>query len=200
MTTAVISARMGLTRKTALIAGGLYLTTFVSIPTLTLYAPAHDRGYITGPGPDAGVMWGGVLEMIVAFACIGTAVVLYPVVKRQNQAVALAFVAARILEAATIVAGVASLLTIVSLRQAGAGADAVVTGQALAALSFLAKASFRRRMPCCWALCSTGPAWCRGFFLCSDSSAPPCSWPPPSQRCSVSSTASPRCRESPLSR
>ena len=134
MTTAVISARMGLTRKTALIAGGLYLTTFVSIPTLTLYAPAHDRGYITGPGPDAGVMWGGVLEMIVAFACIGTAVVLYPVVKRQNQAVALAFVAARILEAATIVAGVASLLTIVSLRQAGAGADAVVTGQALAAL------------------------------------------------------------------
>ena len=53
--------------------------------------------------PD--LIWGGILELIVAFACIGTAVVLYPGVKRQNQAVALGFVAARVLEAATIVAG-----------------------------------------------------------------------------------------------
>jgi hypothetical protein len=65
--------------------------------------------------------------MIVALAGIGTAVVLYPVVKRQNEGVALAFVGARVLEAATIVAGVASLLSVVTLRQAGAGADALVT-------------------------------------------------------------------------
>jgi Domain of unknown function (DUF4386) len=127
-------ARMDPLRKTALVAGALYLATFVSIPTLALYGPVHNRTYIAGPGPDTGVIWGGVLEMIVAFAGIGTAVVLYPVVKRQNQAVALGFVAARVLEAATIVAGVVSLLSVVSLRRAGAGADAVVTGQALVAL------------------------------------------------------------------
>ena len=127
-------ARTGSLRKTALVAGGLYLATFVSIPTLALYGPVHDRTYITGPGPDTGVIWGGVLEMIVAVACIGTAVVLYPVVKRQNQALALGFVAARVLEAATIVAGVASLLSVVTLRRAGVGPDAVVTGQALVAL------------------------------------------------------------------
>ncbi|MBT8159279.1 DUF4386 domain-containing protein [Arthrobacter sp. GN70] len=121
-------------RKIALLAGALYLATFVSIPTLTLYAPVHDRGYVTGSGPDTGVMVGGVLEIIVAFACIGTAIVLYPVVKRQNQSLALGFVAARTLEASTIVAGVACLLAVVSLREAGAGADAVVTGQALVAL------------------------------------------------------------------
>jgi hypothetical protein len=125
---------MGPLRKTALIAGALYLTTFVSIPTLALYGPVHDRNYVAGPGPDTGVIWGGILEMIVAFAAIGTAIVLYPVVKRQNQAAALGFVAARILEAATIVAGVVSLLSVVTLRQAGAGADAVVTGQALVAI------------------------------------------------------------------
>jgi hypothetical protein len=121
-------------RKTALVAGALYLLTFVSIPTLALYAPVRDPNYIVGPSPGTGVIWGGVLEMIVALACIGTAVVLYPVVKRQNEAVALGFVGARVLEAATIVAGVVIVMSIVSLGQAGAGAGALVTGKALVAL------------------------------------------------------------------
>ncbi|MDP9694223.1 UNVERIFIED_ORG: hypothetical protein J2X79_001778 [Arthrobacter globiformis] len=122
-------------RKTALAAGVLYLITFVSIPTLTLYGPVRtDPNYITGPGPDTATLWGGALEMIVALACIGTAVALYPVVKKQNEAVALGFVGARVLEAAAIVTGVVCLLSVVTLRQAGAGANALPTGQALAAV------------------------------------------------------------------
>jgi branched-subunit amino acid transport protein AzlD len=121
-------------RKTALVAGVLYLITFVSVPTLALYRPVHDTNYIVGPGPDTAVIFGGILEMIVALAGIGTAVVLYPVVKRQNEGVALGFVGARVLEAAIIVVGVVSLLSVVTLRQGGAGADALVTGQALVAL------------------------------------------------------------------
>src|SRR5213078_1412286 len=121
-------------RGTATVAGALYLLTFVSIPTLALYKPVHDPKFIVGPGPDTGVFFGGILEVIVGLACIGTAVALYPVVKRQNEGVALGFVGVRVLEAATIVAGVVSLLSVVTLRQAGAGADALVTGQALVAL------------------------------------------------------------------
>ena len=121
-------------RKVALAGGLLYLLTFVSIPTLALYAPVHAPNYVIGPGPDTAVILGGVLEIIVALACIGTAVALYPVVKRQNEGVALGFVAARVLEAGTIFAGVVCLLAVVTLRQAGAGADALVTGQALVAL------------------------------------------------------------------
>jgi hypothetical protein len=121
-------------RKTALVAGALYLLTFVSIPTLFLYGPVRSPKYIIGPGPDTGALFGGILEMIVALAGIGTAVALYPVVKRQNEGVALGFVGSRVLEAATIFAGVAILLSVVTLRQAGAGADALVTGQALVAL------------------------------------------------------------------
>jgi Domain of unknown function (DUF4386) len=120
------------TRKIALAAGVLYLLTFVSIPTLTLYGPVHDPNYIVGPGPDTAVIFGGVLEIIVALACIGTAVALYPVVKRQNEGVALGFVGTRVLEAGTIFAGVVCLLSVVTLRQAGAGA--LVTGRALVAL------------------------------------------------------------------
>jgi hypothetical protein len=121
-------------RKTALVAGVLYLITFVSIPTLSLYASVHDPNYIVGPGPDTPVLLGVVLELIVAFAGIGTAVVLYPVLKRQNEGTALGFVGARVLEAGTIFAGVVTLLAVVTLRKAGAGAGALVTGQALVAL------------------------------------------------------------------
>ena len=121
-------------RKTALVAGVLYLLTFVSIPTLALYGPVHDPNYIIGPGPDTGVFVGGILEVIVALAGIGTAVALYPVLKRQNEGLALGFVGSRVLEGAGILAGVACLLSIVSLRQAGAGTGALATGQTLAIL------------------------------------------------------------------
>jgi Domain of unknown function (DUF4386) len=122
-------------RKTALAAGVLYVLTFVSIPTLFLYDQVrHNPKYILGPGPDTAVLFGGILEIIVALAGVGTAVALYPVLKRQNEGVALGFVGARTLEGAGILAGVACLLAIVSLRQAGVGAGALVIGQTLAIL------------------------------------------------------------------
>jgi hypothetical protein len=120
-------------RKTALVAGTLYLITFVSIPSLALYSSVRGPDYVVGPGPDTAVYVGGILEVIVALAGIGTAVVLYPVLKRQHEGLALGLVGARVLEAATIFAGVVSLLAVVTLRQAGAGSDALVTGQALVA-------------------------------------------------------------------
>ncbi|EFH79777.1 DUF4386 domain-containing protein [Ktedonobacter racemifer] len=133
-TTATKRVPMDSLRKTALVAGALYLLSFVSIPTLFLYVPVHDPKYIVGPGPDTGVIFGAILEMIVALAGIGTAVALYPVVKRQNEGVAMGFVGTRVLEGGAILAGVACLLAVVTLRQAGAGADALVTGHALVAL------------------------------------------------------------------
>lgn len=121
-------------RKTSLIAGILYLLTFVSIPTLAIYGPVKSANYILGAGPDTSAIIGGILEIIVALAGIGTAVVLYPVLRKQNESAALGLVAARILESGTIFVGVAFLLSIVTLRQAGAGADALATSHALVAL------------------------------------------------------------------
>jgi hypothetical protein len=118
-------------RKTSLSAGIFYLLTFVSIPTLELYSSVRSPGFILGPGPDNPVFLGILLEMIVALTGIGTAVALYPVLKRQNEGVALGFVGMRVLEAATIYSGIVSLLSIVTLRQAGSGTPEI--GQALAA-------------------------------------------------------------------
>lgn len=118
-------------RKTALAAGVLYLLTFVSVPTLALYGAVHGQNYILGPGPDTSVIIGGILEIIVALTSIGTAVALYPVLKKQNEGVALGLVGSRVLEAGTIFAGVMFLLTVVTLRQTGAGADALITSRTL---------------------------------------------------------------------
>jgi hypothetical protein len=121
------------TRKTALVAGVFYLITFVSIPTLALYGPVKNhRDWILGSGSHTGLLVGGFLEVIVALAGIGTAVTLYPVVKRQNEGFALGFVTARVLEAAMIFTGVVSLLSLVTLRQdlggtAGANTASLVT-------------------------------------------------------------------------
>jgi Domain of unknown function (DUF4386) len=120
-------------RKTALVAGAFYLLTFVSIPTLALYGAVRGSNYILSAGPDTPVIVGTILEMIVALAGIGTAVTLYPVLKRQNEGVAMGFIGSRVLEAATIYSGIASLLSIVTLRQAGAGTGALIAGQSLAA-------------------------------------------------------------------
>jgi Domain of unknown function (DUF4386) len=85
----------------------------------------NHRDWILSRGSHTGVLVGGFLEVIVALAGIGTAVRLYPVVKRKNEGAALGFVAARVLEAGMIFTGVVSLLSLVTLRQAGAaGANA----------------------------------------------------------------------------
>ena len=99
-----------------------------------------DPACILGSGSDTGVLLGTVLELIVALAGIGTAVALFPVVRRQSEGFALGFVATRIVEAAMIFIGVVSLLSLVTLRQdlgaAAGAADApslVTTGASLVA-------------------------------------------------------------------
>jgi len=122
------------TRRLSRAAGILYLLTFVSIPTLSLYAAVQSPDYLLGSGPDTPATFGAVLELIVALACIGTAVTLFPVVKAQGESLALGFIGARVLEAGTIFTGVATILTLVTLRQSGVGADGLVTAHALVAL------------------------------------------------------------------
>jgi hypothetical protein len=129
------------TRRTALTAGVLYLITFVSIPTLVLYAPVKDHieTFILGAGSDTGVLWGALSEIIVGITGIATAVVLYPVTKRVSQTAALGLVTARLVETSLIFVGVISLLSILTLRNNVAGttgADAaalVTTGHSLVA-------------------------------------------------------------------
>ncbi|HZB96288.1 MAG TPA: DUF4386 domain-containing protein, partial [Herpetosiphonaceae bacterium] len=124
----------------ARLTGVLFLITYVtSIPAFfVFYAPIlKDPGYITGAGPDTGVLIGAFLELLLIIANIGSAVALFPVLKRHNEVLALGYVAARIVESAFIAVGILSLVTVVTLRQHAGGADAAtltLVGQALVAI------------------------------------------------------------------
>ncbi|MDT7575938.1 MAG: hypothetical protein QOH17_2271 [Pseudonocardiales bacterium] len=140
-TTASLRTPWDPSRKTAFIAGAFYLITFASsIPALILLGPVlGNPDYIISAGADTQVIWGCLLDVVNALAAVGSAVALFPVVKRQNEALALGFVASRLIEAAVIMIGVVSLLAVVTLRQS-AGSSGVdlpallFTGQALVAV------------------------------------------------------------------
>jgi hypothetical protein len=124
-------------RKISLTAGVLFLITFAtSIPALYLFQPVLDdpAGYIAGAGSDNRVFLGALLELLLIIANVGTAVVLYPILKRQNHIFALGYVTARLVECTLIAIGLVSVLAVVSLRQDIAGADAGSLGVALAAI------------------------------------------------------------------
>ena len=114
---------MSHTRRLAFVAGALYLLTVVtSIPALALKAPVLADPATAATGATA-LQWAATLEMVLALACIGTAVALFPVVRRVDEATALGFVGSRTLEAAIIVMGVLAML---SVTVAGPAAQALV--------------------------------------------------------------------------
>jgi hypothetical protein len=121
-------------RKISLTAGLLYLLTFVSIPTLVLYSNVKGANYILGSGSDSAALTGSFLEIIVALAGIGTAIVLFKVLKKQNEITAIGLIASRVLEASCIFIGVATILTIVALKQTGAGSDSLAISSTLVIL------------------------------------------------------------------
>lgn len=119
-------------------AGIFYLLTFAaSIPALLLIGPVlNDPNYILGAGQDTRVLWGCLLDFVNALAGIGSAVALFPVMKRYKESLALGFVTSRTLEAAVIMIGVVSLVAVVTLRQDLAG----VQGTDSAALATVGRA------------------------------------------------------------
>ena len=132
---------MSFTRKVSLITGVAFIITFVaSIPAaFYFYTPVLDHAdYVLGAGADARIGWGAFLEVILVVANVATAVALFPVVKRQNEGVALGYVAARTFESAMIAVGIIAVLAVVSLRQEVAGAvdatSSVALGQSLVAV------------------------------------------------------------------
>jgi hypothetical protein len=130
-------------RKTALVTGVFFIITIIPSPIaqFVLYdSVLNDVDYIVGAGADANVRLGAFLEVIIAIAIIGTAVTLFPLLKRQHESFALGYVAARIFESTMIVVGIIGLLSVVTLRQEFAGvagaeaASLVEDGRSLVAI------------------------------------------------------------------
>jgi hypothetical protein len=128
-------------QRLARIFGVLFILTFVtSIAALALFQSVLDdpAGYIAGGGKDNQLYLGAFLEFLLILANVGTAVVLYPIAKRQNSALALGYVAARIIESVFLAAGIIFVLGVVTLRQDSPdAADLAVSLAALKDWTFL---------------------------------------------------------------
>ncbi len=112
------------------------MITFISsIPAVFLLDPVlNNPNYIVSAGADTQVLAGAFLDLVNALACVGTAVALFSLLRRQHEGFALGFVTTRVIEAAVILIGVVSILAVVSVRQAGP------TGTDIAALVAVGKA------------------------------------------------------------
>jgi hypothetical protein len=144
-------------RRTARIVGWLFVITFVtSIPALFLYKPLlKHTNYIFGSGGRSGIALGATLEVLLAISGIATAVVLYPIIKRQSQSISLGYVASRTLESTIIVVGIVSIMSVVTLRHDVGGPGAANP----AALALVDRAMVAVHD---WTFL-LGPGFCAGF-------------------------------------
>jgi uncharacterized protein DUF4386 len=128
---------MTVDQKRARAFGVLYLITFVtSIPALALYQPVldHPVAYIAGTGHDTQILFAAFLELLLIIANLGTAVVIFPILRRQNEELALGYVTARVMECTFILVGILSVLGIITLRNQVAGAAEGTVAYTLAAI------------------------------------------------------------------
>jgi len=129
------------TRKTALTVGVLFILTFItSIAAALLYGPVvDDPNYVLGAGADRRVFLGAFIELLLIITNMGCAVVLFPLLKRQNEMLSLGYVVARFAECTFILVGILALLAVVTLRQdAVPGTDPgalVAVGQSLVGIN-----------------------------------------------------------------
>lgn len=125
-------------RRTATLFGWLFIATFVlSIPAFFIfYAPVLDTPeYITGAGADENTIvgLGAVSEVLLIIANVGTAVVIFPILKRFSETGAIAYVSARLVEAIFIAMGLVAILAILFLREETPGISDSALGQVLLA-------------------------------------------------------------------
>lgn len=123
----------------ARLTGLMFLVTYATSipPFLSLYVPAlKDPAFILGGGPDMNVSWGAILELVLIFSNVATAVALYPVLKNRFPVLSISFIGARLMESTFIAIGIVAILALNTLRMQGAADEASLTvaGQALVAL------------------------------------------------------------------
>lgn len=111
---------MNTNRDIAILVGVLYLlATFTAILGFALYQPILiDPDYILkGSANEIQVILGAFNELILAFSVIGISVMMFPIVNKENESLAIGYVCFRLLEAVLKIVGIISLLSIVTLSQ-----------------------------------------------------------------------------------
>jgi hypothetical protein len=112
--------KMNSNRKTAIIVGVLFITaTVANILSDVFLGPILDAPdyLIKVSANENQVIIGALFKLIMAVACAGIAIWLYPILKKHNEALALGYVGARIIEGVLYIVAVISLLSLLTLSQ-----------------------------------------------------------------------------------
>ena len=106
-------------RKTAIIVGVLFIIATAASFSSSVFLGALDASnYLTSiSASENQVLIGMVLELIAAVSAFGTAVMLFPVLKKTMESLALGYVALRLIENIFYIVGALSLLIILTLGQ-----------------------------------------------------------------------------------
>lgn len=116
-------------QRTARIFGWLFIATFItSIGAKALFVSGvggtfSELSFTPGGLSENTVYAAVILEFLLIVANIGTAVVLYPIVKRQHEGLAMGYVTARVVESTFILVGLISIISLVSINEAIVGAS-----------------------------------------------------------------------------
>jgi hypothetical protein len=116
-------------RRTGRIFGWLFIGTFVtSIPARLLFidgagASWTNMRFVAADASSASLKWGALLEFGLIVTQLGTALVLYPIARRQSETIALSYVTARTIESVFAAIGLVSMLSLVSVITAMDGAS-----------------------------------------------------------------------------
>jgi hypothetical protein len=108
-------------QRTGRIFGWFFIATFVtSIPARILFvdglgASWDDMRFVPGAGSETTLKLGAILEFSLIAFNIATAVVIYPLVRRQSETVSLGYVTARIMESVFIAIGLVSIISVVDV-------------------------------------------------------------------------------------
>ena len=107
-------------KRNAKVTGAFFIMATVSaIIGLKLYDPILiDADFlIVGVKDSNQIVLGAIFESILAFSAVGTAIMMFPYLKKFNESWGLGYVTFRLLEVVFILVGVLSMISIVTLSQ-----------------------------------------------------------------------------------
>ncbi len=105
------------------------VATIAAIVGGTLLLPIDEPNYLEAVAADEGqIVTGALIELVLVLSVVGIAVLIYPVLRRRSEGMALAYVGSRIIEAVLLLAAAMSALVILGLSRE----DGPVLGRAVA--------------------------------------------------------------------
>ncbi len=110
---------MSSSRKTAIIVGVLFIiATVAGVLSISFMEPLTDSEYLTKVAQnESQVLIGGLLMLVMGFSVTAIGIVMFPIMKKDSEALAFGYSSLRIIEGVLFILSVVSILSLVEVSQ-----------------------------------------------------------------------------------